>query len=82
MAALRISIDLLRQIIHQLCSEIAIKEIARNTKVSRKTVPGYRGSLQKIDELKGEFQSLAQPEIFCISKYIEDNLKVIFPNYL
>lgn len=85
MAALRISMYLLRQIIHQLCSEIAIKEIARNTKVSRNTIRGYRDRLQKIDKSKEELQSLAEPELFklfCTPKLIEDDRKAIFLNHL
>jgi hypothetical protein len=68
-----------------LCSEIAIKEIARNTKVSRNTIRGYRDRLQKIDKSKEELQSLAEPELFklfCTPKLIEDDRKAIFLNHL
>jgi hypothetical protein len=68
-----------------LCSEIAIKEIARNTKVSRNTIRGYRDRLQKIDKSKEELQSLAEPELFklfCTPKLIEDDRKAIFINFL
>jgi hypothetical protein len=54
MAALKISMYFLQQIIHQLCSEIAIKEIARNTKIFQNAIRGYRDRLQKIDKSKEE----------------------------
>jgi transposase len=81
MAALKISMYLLRQIIHQLCSEVAIKEIARNTKVSRNTIRGYRDKLQELGKTKEELQALAEPELFhlfCAPKLIEEDRKAIF----
>lgn len=85
MAALRISMYLLRQIVHQLCSETPIKEIARNTKVSRNTIRNYRDRLQKLNKSKEEIQSLAEPELFqlfCTPRIIEDDRKAIFLSHL
>jgi len=66
---------LLRQIVHQLCSETPIKEIARNIKVSRNTILNYRDRLQKLDKSKEEIQSFAEPEwllLFSMPRIVED----------
>jgi hypothetical protein len=84
-AALRIRMYLLRQIVYQLCSETPVKEIARNIKVSWNTIPNYRDRLQKLDKSKEETQSLAEPELFqlyCTPRIIEDYRKPIFLSHL
>jgi len=83
--ALRIRMYLLRQIIHQLCSETPVKEIARNIKVSRNTILNYRDRLQKLDKSKEEIQSFAEPEwfqLYCTPRIIEDDWKAIFLSHL
>jgi len=81
MAAFRISMYLLRQIIHQLCSGLAIKEIARNTKASKNTIRVYRDKLQAMGKTLEELQALSEPELhhlFCSPKLIEEDRKATF----
>jgi transposase len=81
MAALRISMNMLRQIIHQIQENRAIKEISRSTGVARNTIRHYRDKLLTIGISQDELSSLSDPALialFTSPKVAEDDRKATF----
>lgn len=83
MAAYRISMYLLRQIVQQLYSGMAIKEIARNTRVARNTIRAYRDKIQLLGKSLADLEALNEPQLhhlLCSPRVVEEDRKAQFLN--